>query len=154
MINIFEKIWFLIVLCFSLKIYFPVFAFVCCLSSYMIFIETKSQIKNKMVELAIKKNGINDLIKVTEKLNDSVMIDEYRWSELNYPVKWNDISIKEILLTRPKIGIILIEPSLSFLIWFVLSLIWPISIPVILLGITIIFCLFILGTIFGKLFQK
>jgi len=102
----------------------------------------KIQIKNKMIELAISKNGINDLIKVTEKLNDSVMTDEYRWSELKHPIRWNDISIKEIL----------IEPSLSFLILFGLSLIWPFSIPIVLLGISIISAWFVLGMILGKLF--
>lgn len=116
----------------------------------------KIQIKNKMIELAISKNGINDLIKVTEKLNDSVMTDEYRWSELKHPIKWNDISIKEILLTKHKAGFagILIEPILSFLIWFGLSLIWPFSIPVVLLGVSIIPAWFVLGITLGKLFQK
>lgn len=142
MLNILLKIWFLIKMCFSLKVYLPVFVFVFCLSSYMIFVQMKIQIKNKMIELAISKNGINDLIKVTEKLNDSVMTDEYRWSELKHPIRWNDISIKEIL----------IEPSLSFLILFGLSLIWPFSIPIVLLGISIISAWFVLGMILGKLF--
>lgn len=158
MINILLKIWLFIKICFSIKIYFPVFILIFCISIYSVFINFKQNIKYRMVELAINKNGIDNLTNVTEREQMDipngdgtfgVMIDEYRWNELKYPVKWSDISLKKVLLEKNEnfprdAGLFNVlfmryhnnDNHLSFLFIFLIvfgmSLVWPFSIFLIL----------------------
>lgn len=122
----------------------------------------KQRIKNEMIKIAIEKNGLNSLISVTEKINDqnfgsTILMDEYRWEELQYPIKWSNVDIKKMLYT-PEISSKgksnPITPVISFLMSLGLSLLWPLSIPFLVVFVIGVVLFLVSGIIWNRLFEK
>lgn len=163
MLNFFNKIWSFVVICFSFKIYFPVLIISFCAGIFgFLFVPLKQRIKNEMIKIAIEKNGLNSLISVTEKINDqnfgsTILLDEYRWEELQHPIKWSNIDIKKMLYT-PEINskgkTNPITPVISFLITLCLSSLWPLSIPFLVIFVIGVVLFLMTGIVWNKLFEK